>query len=67
MPPPSPPSNFPSQHHCQIRITNPTFSRHVREAPGGEEFLHAAGWTVKVRFAGAEVGDRLRWSGWGAV
>ena len=33
----------------QIRITNPTFGRHVRDAPGGEEFMHAAGWTVKVR------------------
>ena len=33
----------------QIRITNPTFGRHVRDASGGEEFMHAAGWTVKVR------------------
>ncbi|EFN55941.1 hypothetical protein CHLNCDRAFT_145228 [Chlorella variabilis] len=32
----------------RIRITNATFSRHVRDAPGGEEFMHAAGWTVKV-------------------
>lgn len=31
----------------QIRITNATFGRHVRDAPGGEEFMHAAGWRVK--------------------
>lgn len=42
-----PPSHRPALH--QIRITNPTFSRHVRDAPGGEEFMHAAGWAVKVR------------------
>lgn len=35
----------------QIRITNATFSRHVRDAPGGEEFMHSAGWTVRVRAA----------------
>lgn len=33
----------------QIRITNPTFGRHVRDAPGGEEFMHTAGWRVKVK------------------
>ncbi len=42
----------PHQNTCpspmQIRISNPTFGRHVRNAPGGEEFMHAAGWTVKV-------------------
>jgi hypothetical protein len=32
----------------QIRIANPTFSRHVRDAPGAEEFMHAAGWRAAV-------------------
>ncbi|KAL4451902.1 hypothetical protein ABPG75_007564 [Micractinium tetrahymenae] len=32
----------------KIRITNNTFQRHVRDAPGGEEFMHTAGWGVKV-------------------
>lgn len=32
----------------KIRITNPTFQRHVRDSPGGEEFMHTAGWGVQV-------------------
>jgi hypothetical protein len=33
----------------QIRIANKTFGQHVREAPGGESFLIAAGWKAEVR------------------
>jgi len=33
----------------RIRIANATFSRHVRDAPGGEEFMTAAGWRAAVR------------------
>lgn len=36
------------EKYRKIRITNPTFGRHVRDAPGGEEFMHTAGWRVKV-------------------
>lgn len=36
------------QHPLQIRITNPTFVRHVRDAPGGEEYMRAAGWKPAV-------------------
>mgnify|MGYP001810671135 CR=1 FL=1 len=39
----------PSPPLLQIRITNATFQRHVRDAPGGEEFMHNAGFKVKAR------------------
>ncbi|KAI3437897.1 hypothetical protein D9Q98_000342 [Chlorella vulgaris] len=32
----------------RIRITNPTFARHVRDASGGEQFMRAAGWVLQV-------------------
>eukprot|EP00887_Chlorella_sp_A99_P007878 scaffold20.g7878.t1 len=32
----------------KIKLTNPTFTHHVRDAPGGEAFLKEAGWHVKV-------------------
>lgn len=33
---------------AQIRVSNKTFGLHVRDAPGGEEYMHEAGWRVKV-------------------
>ncbi len=32
----------------QIRITNATFGKHVRDAPGGEAFLIQAGWHAAI-------------------
>jgi hypothetical protein len=37
-----------ASHLLQIRITNPTFARHVRDASGGEQFMRAAGWVLQV-------------------
>lgn len=32
----------------KIRVGNKAFSVHVRDAPGGEEYMHEAGWQIKV-------------------
>ncbi|GAB4819209.1 hypothetical protein N2152v2_006255 [Parachlorella kessleri] len=32
----------------QLRISNKVFGQHVRDVAGGEDFLHEAGWQVKV-------------------
>ncbi|KAG7673267.1 hypothetical protein Ndes2526B_g03302 [Nannochloris sp. 'desiccata'] len=59
--------NPTEKKYRKIRITNATFGKHVRDAPGGEAFLIQAGWHAAVvdherYFIFESQPDTLQWS-----